>query len=83
MSAKRKPQRNYPTKFHVELWTTIYGSDSSREMWAVVMDDGDDTGHGCAFGARTVMQQWADKLNACGGVLSAPPEQVRAELAQA
>ena len=57
------------TKFKAELWTTA----SSREVWSVVMLDGDEAGFPCAFGPKEKMEQYAEQLNTSKGVLSPVP----------
>lgn len=57
------------TKFRAEFWTTVFDANGSHEVWAVIMLDGSDAGHGCAFGAKEPMEQYADRLNESKGVL--------------
>lgn len=70
MNASRRaniPRMSEPaTKFKAEQWTV----NSDREVWAVIMLDGDDTGWPCAFGLKEKMEEYAEQLNASKGVLA-------------
>lgn len=50
---KEPMQVKAATKFKAELWTTA----STREVWAVVMLDGDEAGFPSAFGPKQKMEQ--------------------------
>jgi hypothetical protein len=55
------------TKFNAELWTVC--GDTSMEVWATVMLDGPDMGQPCAFGPRSEMENYAQRLNESKGEL--------------